>query len=81
MLVQREDKQLQHAVVRFCGYTKFCEGVVWVGVELDQAKGKNNGSVLVCTCVKIYAEVSVPLSLLYHMYMPIHRHHCCVLVQ
>ena len=50
VLVQREDNQLQHAIVKFCGYTKFCEGVIWVGVELDQTKGKNDGSVLVSFC-------------------------------
>ena len=48
VLVQRDDKQLQHGIVRFCGYTKFCEGIVWVGVELDLPTGKNDGAVLVC---------------------------------
>ncbi|EIW87309.1 hypothetical protein CONPUDRAFT_161877 [Coniophora puteana RWD-64-598 SS2] len=31
-------------VVRFCGTTSFSPGK-WVGIELDQAKGKNDGSI------------------------------------
>ena len=66
VLVQRDDKQLQHGIVRFCGYTKFCEGVIWVGVELDSPKGKNDGTVLVCargdsTCDMHYCFVQLLL--------------------
>ena len=31
--------------IRFIGVTQFAEGT-WLGVELDEAKGKNNGTVL-----------------------------------
>ena len=47
VVVRREDGQLENATVRFCGRTAFFEGVVWYGVELDQANGKNDGSVKV----------------------------------
>jgi len=36
--------QQQHGIVRFCGRTKFADGVL-VGVELDKPKGKNDGTV------------------------------------
>jgi len=32
-------------VVRFIGETLFKPGVIWYGIELEEAKGKNNGSV------------------------------------
>ena len=47
VVVKRENNQLQYATVRFCGYTNFCEGIFWFGVELDQPNGKNDGSVQV----------------------------------
>ena len=50
VVVRRENQQLQYAKVKFCGYTKFCEGIFWFGVELDQANGKNDGSVQASTC-------------------------------
>jgi hypothetical protein len=43
VLVLRGDSSSQ-AVVRFIGETKFAPGK-WIGVELDQPTGKNNGSV------------------------------------
>ena len=50
VVVRRENQQLQYAKVKFCGYTKFCEGIFWFGVELDQANGKNDGSVQAYIC-------------------------------
>ena len=47
VVVRRENQQLQYATVKFCGYTQFCEGIFWYGVVLDQANGKNDGSVQV----------------------------------
>lgn len=38
-----KDKNLE-GVVKFIGTTLFAPGK-WVGVELDEAKGKNNGNV------------------------------------
>lgn len=38
------DKKSKYGVLRFVGETEFAEGM-WCGVELDQAAGKNNGSV------------------------------------
>lgn len=31
--------------VRYCGQVMFGPSGVWVGIELDSASGKNNGSV------------------------------------
>lgn len=35
---------IQSGTLRFCGTTQFAAGM-WAGVELDEAVGKNNGSV------------------------------------
>lgn len=34
----------QHGVLRYCGRTLFASGL-WAGIELDEAAGKNNGSI------------------------------------
>merc|ERR1712228_850992 len=32
-------------VIRFIGPTKFKSNIIWYGIQLEEAKGKNNGSV------------------------------------
>lgn len=36
--------RIQVGTLQFCGSTEFAGGL-WAGVELDQAEGKNDGSV------------------------------------
>jgi dynactin complex subunit len=35
---------LQSGLLRYCGKTLFASGM-WAGIELDEAAGKNNGSI------------------------------------
>jgi dynactin complex subunit len=35
---------VQSGILRFCGATEFASGM-WAGIELDEAAGKNDGSV------------------------------------
>ena len=43
--VALKGKGNQRGVVKFVGETEFKEGLVWVGIQLDEPYGKNNGSV------------------------------------
>ena len=42
--LQKVGKFLQAGVLQFCGRTVFAPGL-WAGIELDEAAGKNNGTV------------------------------------
>lgn len=42
--IKRNTSLLQTGTLRFCGTTEFASGQ-WVGIELDNAEGKNDGSV------------------------------------
>ena len=43
-IMTKEDNKLQSGVIRFIGETEFARGE-WIGVELDNNNGKNDGSV------------------------------------